>query len=907
MNRTLNISKKQQETKQFNKEAMRCCCALADIENATNNNGEDSLMKSILVKIANVRGIKRNEIDGIIKELKRTEPTVNNACKPTLLKARIIRVLYNMVRIILADHREKHEEKLLFHFVCIKMNILNASDRQRIYTILKKFAEINLSYTTAVDDFVKDISDEISKNMNSVSTSFQSNLKNALLGHAWGDDIYKACTQCLNKEMMNLSKDIHDNKSNQEIETIQTNFYKQINKFLSYKRFRKRDFYHSITDERSRSSFTEDDDFKYSITEIEQKLIYTEKDTTNGEIDSQKELLRTLLIQLECKEECVDIVCRDSELCECIDESRIDIKSLNSSDSYSTAIINLEQERSDKTYEFSKLRQINRDLSRLDEFLLSRYFQTTKTPKDIAQLFFDFYCVIIADNDITIDEKILLKIFSHIYDISASQYQFIFSELNKIYNEALDTTYKLGGNRKEFIDNFWKKRKRAVKNITRELENSCHIKAEKSFRFALVCSLAYVDGKMEDIEKTILYDIGIRDYNLSISEIEKIFMQFDDSQGKADKLHVELLCNIPIDSRERKKDLDNCKRVISADGTVTDAERCAFKMVCLFYGVKDWEKVCLSERIATRYRRPEDNKGRVLFSKSNYEEIKEVLDKGVINEPLKSGIKSALVKRHAEQKRSKTRGRRAATLYAFSLFIISAIVLYSYATYVVHSSFKLVPDANSTIHTTIPTSTNTIKETNVIFTEYTPIKLIIAKSKSCESMITGQKKNDESHLSLIILSIIILFLVGVVLIAKKKDWFKLVRRSLFMHPKSIMSLMIIIISLCIPLKYYLSMLILIMMLAIEWLILMRETKENHQSKLLALLVFMAIATDLSFGMIELEQSYDIYGNVLDKVFSALFTGCICFFTGKFMELTYSHSIEDEKAQEDIIKKITNKY
>lgn len=448
---------KSQELKRFDLETIRCCCALADMENSIE---ENQIVSLVLAKIATARGIKPSEINKIIDELKRTAPRngsmKKDSTKPTLLKARIIRVLYNMVRIILADHRERHEEKLLFHFICIKMNILNAYDRERIYDILKQFAEINLKYSNAVDDFVKDLWINIRKSLGITSKEifsvpFAIRLRDCLLGKTGNNDIYKACIKCFEAEFVE-----HDGVCLKPGEKMYNDFSKQINLFLNYKRFRKKDFYVNIADKSFQDFFSEDVDLKYSIIDIERKLIGVAGENIE-KLNLANKLLQDLLVELVCKEECVDVVCRNEELCGCIDESCIDIKSLNSSEAYSTAIINLEQEKVDKTFEFTKLKQINRDLSRLDEFLLNRYFQTNKTPKDIAQLFFDFYSVIIADNTITIDEKILLKIFSHIYNVNASQYQYIFSELNKIYNETLDETYKTGGARRILLTNSGRK------------------------------------------------------------------------------------------------------------------------------------------------------------------------------------------------------------------------------------------------------------------------------------------------------------------------------------------------------------------------------------------------------------------------------------------------------------------
>ena len=128
--------------------------------------------------------------------------------------------------------------------------------------------------------------------------------------------------------------------------------------------------------------------------------------------------------------------------------------------------------------------------------------------------------------------------------------------------------------------------------------------------------------------------------------------------------------------------------------------------------------------------------------------------------------------------------------------------------------------------------------------------------------------------------------------------------------KNLMMMVTILLAflLCIAGSLRTPLMLLTAMLSIEWLILMRERKQEEKgehaggSKLLVVLVLMAILADISFGMIELHQMYTL-NNVLDKVFSALFLGCICFFIGKFMEMQYIHVAEDMKEMERIVNKI----
>ena len=103
-----------------------------------------------------------------------------------------------------------------------------------------------------------------------------------------------------------------------------------------------------------------------------------------------------------------------------------------------------------------------------------------------------------------------------------------------------------------------------------------------------------------------------------------------------------------------------------------------------------------------------------------------------------------------------------------------------------------------------------------------------------------------------------------------------------------------------------SILLLFAMLSIEWLILMKGSNFNDenekQSTPLTIFVIMASLADVSYGMIELEQNY-APSRILDKVFSALFLGCICFFTGKFLELQYRQKEKTRKEMKQVLEEI----
>lgn len=91
-------------------------------------------------------------------------------------------------------------------------------------------------------------------------------------------------------------------------------------------------------------------------------------------------------------------------------------------------------------------------------------------------------------------------------------------------------------------------------------------------------------------------------------------------------------------------------------------------------------------------------------------------------------------------------------------------------------------------------------------------------------------------------------------------------------------------------RFFIPLCLLIMMLSIEWLIFMRGKEVNRREdisgkprhSMLVLLVVAAIILDICIGIIEINPD-NINTQWIEKCFSAVLLGCICFFSGKFIE------------------------
>lgn len=78
--------------------------------------------------------------------------------------------------------------------------------------------------------------------------------------------------------------------------------------------------------------------------------------------------------------------------------------------------------------------------------------------------------------------------------------------------------------------------------------------------------------------------------------------------------------------------------------------------------------------------------------------------------------------------------------------------------------------------------------------------------------------------------------------------------------------------------------ILFMMIAVEWLIFMRESKDDEQNKtnMLVVMVAVAIITDISYGLVNTTLLH--HGEIeLLTIAAPVFLGCVCFLFGKWLE------------------------
>ena len=448
----------------------------------------------------------------------------------------------------------------------------------------------------------------------------------------------------------------------------------------------------------------------------------------------------------------------------------------------------------------------------------------------------------------------------------------------------------------------------------------------------------------------------IDNYEEIIDNYERVLKHKSEIE-KAKYVHEILTC-VPQNDIYKLTDLRNCYEIITADNDVTEAEKNAFDIICRFYGVKkelfdnknkkDYEiifnyideeeskkannnsedagnspKSNIPNRLK-KYLTKRDDNDDIIIESDTFHKIEEVFQYHIVRGPLLGGIKFALEKRYNKVTRNIKKSEEKGIVFAFVIFAFSAFTLL----------------LNMYIHIE--------KQSETLSSLYENVAI----NDQCGSLEQKQEFNNASVLERLFDKIdndtTLSFIekkiyMSVAAIKNPKEYNEYLNEEFFSRDgrfikfvnfdtthskagyliialvvgglvykwrakirKNIFGIMLVCGGLLLAFsgKYANNFLLLYTMLSIEWLILMKGNSlesDKHQT-LLAVLVVMAVVSDISYGMIELYQKYTL-PNVLDKMFSALFLGCICFFTGKFLELQYKQRQKNKNDMGKVLDKI----
>lgn len=370
-----------------------------------------------------------------------------------------------------------------------------------------------------------------------------------------------------------------------------------------------------------------------------------------------------------------------------------------------------------------------------------------------------------------------------------------------------------------------------------------------------------------------------------------------------------------LNTDEIKRELRDMMLVIRADMSIMDREREAFRVFCKLFRIKNttalwqeltqWNEAELVGAYSDYQKKDFKIYRKDAMDVNDFKTIKKSIVFYDIKGPLLSGVYHVLQREELKKREDIFRGDKKLSKYAFIVFVLSAIVVYLNITDTMHGGHSGHGERLLTSHTfwtPFADMMTNIYHGNIDWWVNLPFLLIIGALlfpfvhwiyKMCCINIKSMRKKMNYREK---------FLYN-----KDKNKFKIaVPISAFLTALLIYILGIADISVQSLLdSLFAPFCLLVMMISIEWLIFMREkyqgnakspnhiNQEHHSnsdSSILIILVIAAVLSDICLGIIELGNVFTIK-DVVDKVASALFLGCICFFLGKFIE---NHRVQQEK-------------
>ena len=330
-----------------------------------------------------------------------------------------------------------------------------------------------------------------------------------------------------------------------------------------------------------------------------------------------------------------------------------------------------------------------------------------------------------------------------------------------------------------------------------------------------------------------------------------------------------------LDEGRLKREVMDLQLVARADRALLDSEREAFRVFCkcarIAHSTRLWQKLqnytdeALWSVDHIELKVVQKNE----LDANDYRSIKKSIDFYDIQGPIVDGACSLLQReltRHHDMMYHKD---KALSTSAFILFCATALI-----TYLKISHHSLLEFVNS--------------------------QIVILKDMLMPKLTTWHV--PIGFLSFLILSIIIY------LISKKIKLKRNMRSFTLTTATSIfISSILVIISL-----YSNQICLLVMMLAIEWLMFMKEqliAQKSNTVPSMKVMVAAAIIADMSLGIIEYYAHHTTgLPNFIYIIASSMFLGCICFFFGKWLENRREevHADQEEmnKCVGEIMKKIS---
>ncbi len=417
------------------------------------------------------------------------------------------------------------------------------------------------------------------------------------------------------------------------------------------------------------------------------------------------------------------------------------------------------------------------------------------------------------------------------------------------------------------------------------------------------------------------------------------------------ELKKSIYMNFPsLGNKQKVQEIRNTIEIIAADGITTDREREAFRIICKMLRIRNstllWNSLINKE--TADYEKIIEDKIEYNNQTSFYDikYITNSLTDYNIKGPMGYGVSNVIQQEVSLREHKIHKTDKFMNKVAFIAFAISSFMLYLG---VQHAHNTHADSHGAPLKTIVMTSAAAEKSETDTTTNCIPLGITIVNG--LENVFFARKavlENKEDTVPSMIKNWICIFLLSILLVftiilnfRKIVTWLKNAYDIWMAKPLSnlnkahryrrntfiVLAVMLFFTDLIMRGKLHIANLIvpiclLIIMISIEWLIFMREqhfekSSKNHENGspkkqnngLLVVIVIAAIISDICLGLIELGHFKDNSDQILVKIMSAIFLGCLCFFFGKFLEnyrAQQRQEINDMLKYKDEVKKHTDK-
>ena len=474
-----------------------------------------------------------------------------------------------------------------------------------------------------------------------------------------------------------------------------------------------------------------------------------------------------------------------------------------------------------------------------------------------------------------------------------------------------------------------------------------------------LCAYAMLgDGKIGDPEKEIILDAIATEGLLENSEetaesvYDKIYSTLasnDDPENEAlSKSLFTSLGRSTESERNLRKELVYYVRIARADQKLLDVEREGFRLICKLHKLENptllWNELHRESENLEKEKKHLSHlklRGGMIERKPNltledFQAIQQIISFYQIEGALKKSASYVLEKERTKENVKLNTRNKLITKYSFVLFCSLAFILFLRIPACELTTDYMAPDLafpqNGTFNGILTDSVHSILIDKISYSLRNQqfayeLDTILQEEFACyagnmvtlRDVITNKIDDDVlivlSHTDIagirlcgVILGVVILAIGAIIIyyifcVKRKRENAnpKYIKKNLRFLMRGICTIAILGTLFCYDIG------ILFMMISVEWLIFMRESKEEGDEKnkpnMLVVMVAVAIITDISYGLV---NATILHHNDIEllTIAAPIFLGCVCFLFGKWLEDNRENDKLESEQMNDIVTSLS---